>query len=127
MSTEERLMAKRKKEDDLREEQRLRPKGIFDGLVVYINGSTHPLISDHRLKHILAENGGRVSINLGRRQVTHVILGKPSGEQGMGAGGGLAGGKVEKEIRRIGGRGVKFVGVEWYVSSFFLGAWCFTC
>lgn len=85
---------------------------IFDGLVIYVNGSTHPLISDHKLKHLLAQNGARMSIHLGRRQVTHVILGKPSGLN-SGAGGGLAGGKLEKEIRRVGGCGVKYVGVEW--------------
>lgn len=89
---------------------------IFNGLVVYINGSTHPLISDHKLKHVLVENGARMSIHLGRRQVTHVILGKPSGPSG-GAGGGLAGGKLEKEIRRTGGCGVKYVGVEWVLES----------
>lgn len=100
-------------EDD--EAAAAKPKGsskIFDGLVIYINGSTHPLISDHKLKHLLAQNGARMSIHLGRRQVTHVILGKPSGPNG-GAGGGLAGGKLEKEIRRVGGCGVKYVGVEW--------------
>lgn len=85
---------------------------IFDGLVIYVNGSTHPLISDHKLKHLLVENGARMSIHLGRRQVSHVILGQPSGPKG-GAGGGLAGGKLEKEIRRVGGCGVKYVGVEW--------------
>lgn len=85
---------------------------IFDGLVIYVNGSTHPHISDHKLKHLLVQNGARMSIHLGRRQVTHVILGKPSGPN-TGAGGGLAGGKLEKEIRRVGGCGVKYVGVEW--------------
>lgn len=85
---------------------------IFDGLNIYVNGSTHPLISDHKLKQVLAENGARTSIHLGRRQVTHVILGKPSGRN-TGAGGGLAGGKLEKEIRRVSGCGVKYVGVEW--------------
>lgn len=85
---------------------------IFDGLNIYVNGSTHPLISDHKLKQVLAENGARMSIHLGRRQVTHVILGKPTGRN-TGAGGGLAGGKLEKEIRRVGGCGVKYVGVEW--------------
>ncbi|KAI3398203.1 hypothetical protein diail_9680 [Diaporthe ilicicola] len=89
---------------------------IFDGLVIYVNGSTHPLISDHKLKHLLAQNGARMSIHLGRRQVTHVILGRPSGPNG-GAGGGLAGGKLEKEIRRVGGCGVKYVGVEWVIES----------
>lgn len=103
-------MAFRKHEDEDQEAHEGRK--IFDGLVVYINGSTHPLVSDHRLKHVLVENGARVSIHLGRRQVTHVILGKPSGPN-SGAGGGLAGGKLEKEIRRTGGCGIKYVGVEW--------------
>ncbi|KAK3373483.1 hypothetical protein B0T24DRAFT_263991 [Lasiosphaeria ovina] len=94
----------------------VRQRAIFDGLVIYINGSTHPLISDHKLKRLLAEHGARTSIHLGRRQVTHVILGKPSGPRG-GAGGGLAGGKLEKEIRRVGGNGIKFVGVEWVLES----------
>ncbi|RDW60935.1 BRCT protein [Coleophoma cylindrospora] len=110
-------MVKQKKEDETREEEQSQPRGIFSGLVIYVNGSTHPTISDHRLKHVLAENGGRLSISLGRRQVTHVILGKPCGGQGIGAGGGLAGGKLEKEIRRVGGCGVKYVGVEWVMES----------
>src|SRR4051794_40929905 len=106
-------MAERKNEDELKEEQKQnRQKGVFDGLVIFINGSTYPMISDHKLKHLLAENGARLSLHLGRRQVTHVILGKPSGE-GIGAGGGLSGTKIEKEIRSVGGCGVKYVGVEW--------------
>jgi hypothetical protein len=113
MSKDEKSIPERKKQDDLKEEQeRNRQKGIFNGLSIYINGSTYPLISDHRLKHILAENGARLSIHLGRRQVTHVILGKPSG-QGVGAGGGLSSTKIEKEIKRVGGCGVKYVDVEW--------------
>lgn len=94
-------------------------RGIFDGLVIYINGSTHPLISDHKLKHLLAENGARMSIHLGRRSVTHVILGRPCGTVGgdPGSGGGLAGTKIQKEIRRVGGCGVKYVGVEWILDS----------
>ncbi|KAI6372530.1 hypothetical protein MCOR25_003690 [Pyricularia grisea] len=96
--------------------------GIFDGLVIYVNGSTHPLISDHKLKHVLAENGARMNIHLGRRQVTHVILGRPAASPApskgiSGAGGGLAAGKLEREIRRVGGCGVKFVGVEWILES----------
>jgi hypothetical protein len=116
VTTEEKTMIRQKQEDEGPEaaragDARVASK-IFDGLVVYINGSTHPLISDHKLKHVLVENGARMSIHLGRRKVTHVILGKPSGPNG-GAGGGLAGGKLEKEIRRKGGCGVKYVGVEW--------------
>jgi hypothetical protein len=87
---------------------------IFDSLVIYVNGSTHPHVSDHRLRHLLVQNGARMSIHLGRRQVTHVILGKPSTPNtNSGAGGGLAGGKLDREIRRVGGCGVKYVGVEW--------------
>lgn len=90
------------------------PKGIFDGLVIYINGSTYPLISDHKLKHLLAKHGAKVSIHLGRKQVTHVILGTPSNQKsGSGAGGGLAAGKMQKEISRVGGCGIKYVGVQW--------------
>jgi hypothetical protein len=113
LTAEVRRMAERSREDELKEEEnRNRQKGVFDGLVIYINGSTYPLIGDHKLKHLLAENGAKLSLHLGRRQVTHVILGKPSGPEGTGAGGGLAGTKIEKEIRRIRG-GVKYVGVEW--------------
>lgn len=116
MTAEEGLMALRKQEDNKREAAKTEAQDggskIFDGLVIYVNGSTHPLISDHKLKHILVENGARMSIHLGRRQVTHVILGRPSGPNG-GAGGGLAAGKLEKEIRRVGGCSVKYVGVEW--------------
>lgn len=118
MSAEDQAMAKRKREDETRETEKIqKPRGIIDELVVYINGSTYPMVSDHKLKQLLAENGARLSTHLGRRQVTHVILGKPCGRVGSGAGGGLAGGKLEKEIRRIGGCGVKYVGVEWYGPS----------
>lgn len=86
---------------------------IFASLTMYINGSTYPLVSDHRLKYLLTSHGASVALGLGRRTVTHVIIGKPNGGSGVGAGGGLAGSKIEKEIRRVGGKGVKFVGVEW--------------
>jgi hypothetical protein len=109
---EDRLMVQRKAEDEARGADRSQPRKIFDGVVVYVNGSTHPLISDHRLKQVLVEHGGRMSFHLGRKQVTHVIIGRPAGV-GLGAGGGLAGGKLQKEIQRVGGRGVKFVSVEW--------------
>ncbi|ROV96801.1 hypothetical protein VMCG_07900 [Cytospora schulzeri] len=120
MTAEEEPTTSREQKDEGREAAKAgKAEGaskIFDGLVIYINGSTHPLISDHKLKHVLVENGAHMSIHLGRRQVTHVILGKPSGPNG-GAGGGLAGGKLEKEIRRTGGCGVKYVGVEWVLES----------
>ncbi|PQE26829.1 BRCA1 C Terminus domain-containing protein [Rutstroemia sp. NJR-2017a BVV2] len=118
MSAGEQSMAKRKREDETKEEDKpQKSRGIFDELVVYINRSTYPMVSDHKLKQLLAENGARLSTHLGRRHVTHVILGKPCGRAGSGAGGGLAGGKMDKEIRRIGGCGVKYVGVEWVLES----------
>ena len=92
-------------------------RGIFTGLCIYINGSTAPTISDHKLKHLLAEHGAHVSLALARRSVTHVIVGKPNDGHGAGAGGGLAAGKIQKEILRVRGKGVKFVGVEWVVES----------
>lgn len=88
---------------------------IFQNLRVYINGSTTPMVSDHRLKQLLAQHGAGISIALGRRSVTHVILGTPNGAHGggHGAGGGLSASKIQKEIKRVGGCGVKYVGVEW--------------
>ncbi|KAK1750598.1 hypothetical protein QBC47DRAFT_309753 [Echria macrotheca] len=85
------LLARRREENEEKASNNLRRKGIFEGMVVYVNGSTHPLVSDHRLKRILAENGAQTALHLGRRKVTH------------------------REIRRVGGCGVKYVGVEWYV------------
>ncbi|KAK1246616.1 hypothetical protein MKX08_000418 [Trichoderma sp. CBMAI-0020] len=104
-------------EEALMEQQRLQRK-LFDGVTVYVNGSTFPMVSDHRLKQLITENGGNMSLHLGRRRVTHVIVGRPNGSRrGDGTGGGLAAGKLEREIRRIGGCGVKFVGVEWVLES----------
>lgn len=114
VTSEEEVMEARRKEDEDAEATRAAGRGLFEGVTVYVNGSTHPIISDHRLKRVLVENGARMSIHLGRRQVTHVIVGRPAGV-GAGAGGGLASGKLEKEIRRIGGSAVKYVGVEWLV------------
>ncbi|KAK4246758.1 hypothetical protein C7999DRAFT_41827 [Corynascus novoguineensis] len=118
-TAEEKLTLDRKAEDEARDEEnarRTQERKIFDGLVIYVNGSTYPLVSDHKLKYLLSEHGARMSSHLGRGQVTHVILGKPSGPNG-GAGGGLASGKLEKEIRRVGGCSIKFVGVEWVLES----------
>ncbi len=92
-------------------------KQIFAGLTIYLNGSTAPVISDHKLKHLLANHGANISIALGRRSVTHVILGKHNDGKGAGAGGGLSGSKIQKEISRVGGKGIKFVGVEWVIES----------
>jgi hypothetical protein len=96
------------------EEPSIPKRGIFDGLTIYINGSTAPSISDHKLKYILAEHGAKISIHLSRRQLTHVILGSPCGRAGsIGAGGGLAATKIQKEIKRTGGCGIRYVSVQW--------------
>ncbi|KAE9970457.1 hypothetical protein EG328_006284 [Venturia inaequalis] len=93
-------------------------KQIFENLCIYLNGTTGPLVSDHKLKYLLAQHGARMSIALGRRSVTHVILGNTYNKGG--AGGGLAGTKIQKEVSRVGGKGIKFVSVEWYTSSLLL-------
>lgn len=124
LGTQEREKLKRKREDPKSSmdegedpEKPEKEKGIFTGLCIYINGSTAPAIGDHKLKHLLAEHGAHISIALGRRSVTHVIVGKPNSGRGGGAGGGLAGSKIQKEISRVRGKGVKFVGVEWVIES----------
>ncbi|KAF4192937.1 hypothetical protein CNMCM8694_009503 [Aspergillus lentulus] len=94
-------------------------KKILTGTTIYVNGSTMPHISDHRLKSLLVLHGAEVAISLSRRTVTHVIVGRPNGGPGSraGAGGGLAAGKLQREIERGGWRGVKVVGVEWALES----------
>ncbi|EDN10949.1 BRCA1 C Terminus domain-containing protein [Histoplasma capsulatum] len=93
-------------------------KGIFANLTIYVNGSTYPLISDHKLKHLLVSNGANVTFALARRTATHVILGRPNNNRNeSGAGGGLAATKLQREIQRVGGKGLKFVGVEWVLES----------
>ena len=89
---------------------------IFASLTFYVNGSTAPHISDHKLKHLLSQHGGNLSISLGRKSVTHVIVGTP-GVAGSGCGGGLAGTKLQKEISRQRGRAIHFVTAEWVVQS----------
>ena len=106
-------------------------KKVFRNLTIYVNGSTFPLISDHKLKRLLAEHGANISIALGRRTVTHVILGRPNGSSdgvialggnvGGGAGGGLAGTKIQKEITNVAGKGVKFVSADWVLDSIAAG------
>ncbi|SMR54033.1 unnamed protein product [Zymoseptoria tritici ST99CH_1E4] len=88
---------------------------IFTNLCFYINGSTAPY-SDHALKHLISKHGGNMSIALGRRTVTHVIVGKPTREGG-GCGGGLASSKVQKEIGSMRGKGIKFISAEWIMES----------
>lgn len=107
------------REENLQEE-RFTPKPvpcpqIFKNLCIYINGSTAPQISDHKLKHMLSNHGARLSISLGRRSVTHVVIGRPNSKGGSG--GGLAASKIQKEIRRTAGEVVRYVTAEWVVES----------
>ncbi|KAG9569795.1 hypothetical protein KCU77_g3981, partial [Aureobasidium melanogenum] len=94
-----------------------KPPQVFAGVCIYINGSTFPTISDHKLKHLLVTHGARLSMHFGRRSVTHVVLGRPNASSIPGAGGGLSASKMQKEITKIGGRNVKFVTVEWVMES----------
>ncbi|KAF2495226.1 hypothetical protein BU16DRAFT_384413 [Lophium mytilinum] len=88
---------------------------IFTSLTFYINGSTAPLVSDHKLKRLLASHGAALAQGLARRSVTHVVLGTENARGGVG--GGLAGTKIQKEVARTGGKAVRFVGVEWVLES----------
>ncbi|GAM82019.1 hypothetical protein ANO11243_000004 [Dothideomycetidae sp. 11243] len=93
-----------------------RTKQIFAHLTFHINGSTYPHISDHKLKHLVVAHGARISLTPARRSVTHVILGRD--------GGGLAAGKIQKEIKRTrssGGNQIHFVDVEWVLESVKVG------
>ena len=83
---------------------------IFRRLTLYLNGSTLEFgISDHKLKSLFTQHGGSLSVALGRRTVTHVVLGS--------TGGGLAAGKIQKEVAKKGGKGVKYVTAKWVVDS----------
>jgi hypothetical protein len=115
-------------EDVAEDDADLPPPQIFASLNFYINGSTYPL-SDHALKHLITAHGGNISIAMGRRTVTHVIVGKPNGSGsggsggggggggGGGSGGGLAGSKIQKEISSTRGKGIKFISAEWVSES----------
>lgn len=83
---------------------------IFRSLTLYINGSTHSSgVSDHKLKNLFIQHGGSLSIGLARRTVTHVIL----GSDGLS----LAAGKIQKEVAKVGGKGMKYVTAKWVVDS----------
>jgi len=101
-------------DDEAKHEPEPKPQ-IFTNLNFYINGSTIPTISDHKLRRLISEHGGGMSIALGRRTVTHVILSKPSSSGGCG--GGLAGTKIQKEVARQGGKAMRYVTAEWVIES----------
>ncbi|KAF8459373.1 hypothetical protein BGX38DRAFT_1264311 [Terfezia claveryi] len=86
---------------------------VFTNCTIYVNGTTAPAISDLVLKRLLCTHGASIATMLARRSVTHVILGKPS--SAGGAGGGLAAGKLQKELKN--GKSIKFVSVQWALDS----------
>ncbi|KAK5065384.1 hypothetical protein LTR84_001222 [Exophiala bonariae] len=86
------------------------PPQIFRGLTMYLNGSTAPLVSDHKIKQLFVQHGGNSSFALGRKTVTHVIIGSTCG-------GGLAATKINKEINTVRGKGIKYVTAQWVLSS----------
>lgn len=89
---------------------------IFAGATIFVNGSTLPLISDHKLKQLLVKHGAQISIYLARKSVSHMIIGQPNtgNEADLGAGGGLSARKLQQEIARGGWKGVKIISAEWY-------------
>ncbi|KAJ5990832.1 hypothetical protein N7522_011039 [Penicillium canescens] len=89
---------------------------IFAGVRIYINGSTLPHISDHKLKQLLTAHGANYAIYMARKTVTHVLVGQPNAV-GSGAGGGLSASKLQQEIARGGWKGVKVVSVHWALES----------
>ncbi|KAJ5088082.1 hypothetical protein N7456_011698 [Penicillium angulare] len=92
---------------------------IFAGITIFLNGSTLPLISDHRLKQLLVKHGAQISIFMARKTVSHMIVGQPNtgSEAAIGAGGGLSARKLQQEIARGGWKGVKIISVEWALES----------
>ncbi|CUS07299.1 unnamed protein product [Tuber aestivum] len=97
-----------------------RKKKIFAGCTIYVNGSTAPLISDVELKRVLVANGAAVTTVMSRKRVSHVVLARPVdglGNCGGGIGGGLAAGKLQKEVSMKKGNGIRYVRVEWVLES----------
>ena len=114
ISLEEPKVAEADKENESITKAAASPQ-IFANLNIYINGSTAPMISDLKLKRLLTSHGAGISIALGRRTVTHVIIGRPNSSGG--AGGGLSGSKLQKEITRTGGNAIRYVTAEWALES----------
>lgn len=93
---------------------------IFAGCSIYINGSTAPRISDVELKRLLSHHGARISMALARKTTTHVIV--------SDMGGGLAAGKLQKEIAGK-KNNIRYISVQWWVFPlfFFVCCWCGMC
>ncbi|KAJ8115629.1 hypothetical protein OPT61_g2767 [Boeremia exigua] len=68
-----------------------------------------------QVKQIFQAHGAQHAIALGRRTVTHVILGTVGANGGCG--GGLAATKLQKEVVRTGGKAVRYITVNWVLDS----------
>lgn len=91
----------------------LLPKQIFKGCRIYISGTTYPIISDRELKCQLANHGAKIFLTIRRSSTTHVIVATPSNSDTLtGTGGGLAAGKLQKEIQSKANH-IKYVSVQW--------------
>ncbi|RCI09262.1 hypothetical protein L249_1577 [Ophiocordyceps polyrhachis-furcata BCC 54312] len=96
---------------------------LFAGVVVYIDGCTAPLVSDHRLRCLLVSHGATLATRLARRVVTHVVLSvgrrdattSTSPANTIMPRNALAASKVEAELRRRRVAGVRYVDVRWFV------------
>jgi hypothetical protein len=76
--------------DQLDDEGSLQPpRQIFRSLCFYINGSTAPLVSDHKLKYLISSHGGSLSLSHSRKPDPQVINGTAHNDRikGSGAGG----------------------------------------
>lgn len=85
--------------------------GIFNGCVFYLDGYMGAKMSDHSLRRVLTQNGGRLSMYLQKTRITHVLL---------SSGGALANSKIRKEVEGLRNR-VKFVKVDWVFRCLELG------
>ncbi|RDA91334.1 hypothetical protein CP533_1586 [Ophiocordyceps camponoti-saundersi (nom. inval.)] len=120
-----------------------RGENLFAGVVVYIDGCTAPLVSDHRLRCLLVSHGATLANRLARRLVTHVVLsvhsrGEDDDEEGekkeeeeggkkdgapcssspmTSSRNALSASKMEAEVRRRRVAGVRYVDVRWILES----------
>lgn len=91
----------------------MHPVRIFEHCVFYINCCTAPLVSDHRLRQLIAQHGGEISTTMSKRSVTHVVVSKNQDKKSGKA--TLAGKKANLEIRKTRGKGIKYIDVNWWV------------
>lgn len=77
--------------------------GLFSGCVFYLDGYMGPTMSDHSLRRLLTQHGGKLSLYLQKTRITHVLLSSK---------GALANSKIRREVEGLRNR-AKFVKVDW--------------